>query len=103
MKIIEAIILGIVQGLTEFIPVSSSGHLVLFSKILKFESQGITFEILLHFATLLAVIVVFRNDIIRMFKNPFSKLNGLIVLSTIFTGIMYLLFKKVFIDRKSVV
>lgn len=98
MEIIEAIVLGIVQGLTEFIPVSSSGHLVLFSKILGFKSQGISFEIFLHFATLLAVVAVFRNDIVRMLKKPFSKLNGLIVISTVFTGIIYILFKKVFID-----
>ncbi len=98
MKIIEAIILGIVQGLTEFIPVSSSGHLVVFSKILGFESQGITFEIMLHVATLLAVILIFRNDLKNIIKKPFSKLSFLIITSSVFTGIIYLLFKDLFLE-----
>ncbi|MCR3921942.1 MAG: undecaprenyl-diphosphate phosphatase [Firmicutes bacterium] len=63
---IEAIILGLVQGLTEFLPVSSSGHLVIFQELLGVQEAGITFEVMVHFGTLLSVIWVFGGDIIRL-------------------------------------
>lgn len=66
MEIIDAIILGIVQGLTEFLPVSSSGHLELGSAILgdeKIPEESLLFTVVLHFATALATILVFRKDI----------------------------------------
>ncbi len=63
MTIIKAIILGIIQGLTEFLPVSSSGHLVIFQEILKFQEPGIAFEVIVHLGTMLAVIIYFREDI----------------------------------------
>jgi undecaprenyl-diphosphatase len=66
MEIIDAIILGIVQGLTEFLPVSSSGHLELGSAILgdeKIPEESLMFTVVLHFATALATILVFRKDI----------------------------------------
>lgn len=62
MNLIEAIILGLVQGLTEFLPVSSSGHLVLVQNLLRLETPGVTLEVLLHFGTLLSVLVVFWRD-----------------------------------------
>lgn len=68
MEWIKAIILGIVQGLTEFLPVSSSGHLVIFQKLLDFEHGGLLFEVAVHFGTLLAVVIVFREDIYKMIK-----------------------------------
>jgi len=63
MSAVNAIILGLVQGLTEFLPVSSSGHLVIFQKFLEFESPGIVFEVMVHLATSLAIIVCFRRRI----------------------------------------
>ncbi|WP_373520361.1 undecaprenyl-diphosphate phosphatase [Aquiflexum sp.] len=69
MEIIDAIILGIVQGLTEFLPVSSSGHLELGSAILgddKIPEESLMFTIVLHFATALATLVVFRKDIVEL-------------------------------------
>ena len=68
MEIIKAILLGIVQGLTEFLPVSSSGHLILFKKLfgLDGETFGLTFDIALHIATLVAVIVVLWKDILPL-------------------------------------
>lgn len=66
MEIIDAIILGIVQGLTEFLPVSSSGHLELGAAILgdqKIPEESLLFTVILHFATALATILVFRKDI----------------------------------------
>lgn len=75
MTLIQAIILGIVQGLTEFLPVSSSGHLVLGEALLgvvKSEEIGVAFEVFVHFGTLLAVVTVYWAEIIRMVKAFFS-------------------------------
>jgi len=72
MMIIKSIILGIVQGLTEFLPVSSSGHLVLVENFLGFKKVGIFFEVLLHFATLLAIFIVFRKRIGKIIKAVFT-------------------------------
>jgi undecaprenyl-diphosphatase len=63
VSIIEAIILGIVQGLTEFIPVSSSGHLVIMHDVLGVETGGLTFDVALHVGTLLALVIYFYRDI----------------------------------------
>lgn len=60
---LRAIILGIIQGITEFVPVSSSGHLVLANHFIGFDIQDITFEIALHVGTILSVIIFFRKDI----------------------------------------
>ena len=60
----KAIILGLVQGITEFLPVSSSGHLVVMKSLLGFQSPGITFEVLLHLATMLSVLVFFNRKVI---------------------------------------
>lgn len=67
-EMIKAVILGIVQGLSEFLPISSSGHLVLFEALLDFHFEGIAFEIFVHFGTLLSVLVVFRKDIWEMIR-----------------------------------
>ena len=70
MDFIEAIVLGIIQGLTEFLPVSSSGHLELAKAILGDTSvpeESLTFTVVLHFATALSTIVIFRKEIIEMF------------------------------------
>lgn len=76
MELIKALILGIVQGATEFLPVSSSGHLVLGSHILGFQEQGIVFEVLLHLGTLISVIGVFRHELAQMAKVPFKWLGN---------------------------
>jgi len=75
MEIIKAIILGIIQGLTEFLPVSSSGHLELGKAILGDESVGeesLIFTVVLHFATALSTIVIFRKDILDIIKGLFQ-------------------------------
>ncbi|WP_299524823.1 undecaprenyl-diphosphate phosphatase [Winogradskyella sp.] len=72
MEIIDAIILGIVQGLTEFLPVSSSGHLELGKAILGDNSvpkESLLFTVVLHFATALSTIVIFRKDIVHIIKG----------------------------------
>jgi undecaprenyl-diphosphatase len=75
MSIIEAIILGIIQGLTEFLPVSSSGHLELAKAILGDNSvpeESLAFTIVLHFATALSTLVIFRKEILEIFKGLFK-------------------------------
>jgi undecaprenyl-diphosphatase len=63
MSLLQAIVLGILQGLTEFLPVSSSGHLVMGQALLGIDSPGITFEVTVHLATLCAVLWVYRGRV----------------------------------------
>ena len=75
MSIIEAAILGIIQGLTEFLPVSSSGHLELAKVILGDNSipeESLLFTIVLHFATALSTLVIFRKEIFQIFEGLFK-------------------------------
>jgi len=94
MNNLHGLIFGIIQGITEFLPVSSSGHILLFSDLLKIKPPEILFDIILHFGTLFAVIIYFRKLIIKSMKN--FKLLFLILISTISTGILYLAFKSFF-------
>lgn len=93
MNVIEGFILGLVQGLTEFLPVSSSGHLELMRRILGIQNDMITFDVAVHVATLVAVFAVFWKDILEILKKPFGKLPMLIVVGTIPTVIMGFAFK----------
>ena len=75
MSYLEAIILGIIQGITEFLPVSSSGHLELAKMLFGNEtiaSESMTFTIVLHFATALSTVLVFRREIAEIFKGLFQ-------------------------------
>ncbi len=72
-ELLQYIILGLVQGLTEFLPVSSSGHLILAGKVLGFSEKSISYEVLLHLATLAAVVFVYAKDIGMMLKSVFAK------------------------------
>jgi len=88
VNIIEAAALGIIQGLTEFIPVSSSGHLLLTQYALGVEGSGLAFDVALHIGTLFALILFFHKDIIHLVygilgKNESKQLAWLIVLATI--------------------
>jgi len=64
--IIKYLVLGAIQGFTEPIPISSSGHLVIFRKIFNVNIEGLSFEILVNFASLIAVLIIYREDIIRL-------------------------------------
>lgn len=72
MELLKAVILGLVQGLSEFLPISSSGHLVIFAEILNFHEEGIAFEVFVHFGTLLSVLLAFRKEISKMIVAPFA-------------------------------
>jgi len=105
---IETIFLGIVQGLTEFLPVSSSGHLVIFENLLGMKEPEILLDASLHLGTLIAVCIYFRKDLVNMvtelwsFVSPGSNKEGLkpnarlammVVLGTVPTAIIGLAFK----------
>lgn len=83
-------LLGLIQGLTEFLPVSSSGHLVLFSKLFGIE-ESLFLSILLHCATLLSVVVVFYKDVWNMIRHPLSKQTMQIAVATIPTCVIVLI------------
>ena len=83
----QSIFLGIIQGLTEFLPVSSSGHLTIFQHFLGMQEAGITFDILLHAATLVSVIICYRKDIWELLKHPFQKYVLMIIVACIPAGI----------------
>ncbi|MBP5566293.1 MAG: undecaprenyl-diphosphate phosphatase [Bacteroidales bacterium] len=73
MSWLEALILGLVQGLTEFLPVSSSGHLAIGRELLGVEASGdLVFEVAVHAATVLSTIVVFRKEILKLFQGLFK-------------------------------
>lgn len=95
MDIVYSIILAIVQGLTEFIPVSSSGHLVILHDILSFNlTSDLAFDVALHAGTFVAVLIFFAKDIIYYIKNYF-KLIWLILLASIPAGLVGLLLEDI--------
>lgn len=96
MTNIQAIILGLLQGLTEFLPVSSSGHLVLMQNIFGITEGGLTFDILVHFGTLVAVFIVYWREIFDLLKNPFQKMTYLIIMGAIPTAIIGIVFQPYF-------
>lgn len=96
MTIFQAVLLGFVQGLTEFLPVSSSGHLVLLQKLFNITQESITFDVVVHFGTLIAVLIYFWSDIIDLIKKPFAKLPVFLVLGTIPTALIGLGFNDFF-------
>ena len=66
MSLIEALLLGLVQGLTEFLPVSSSGHLAILKNLLQIKETGIIFSVLLHTGTLAVLLAAFRQDVKKL-------------------------------------
>lgn len=91
---LETIVLGIVQGLTEFLPVSSSGHLVLLQRVFGMSETGLLLEILLHVGSLLAVLVLFFREWMDMLLHPFSNRPlRLLIVATIPTIIVAVLFE----------
>lgn len=101
MGTVESVLLGVLQGLTEFLPVSSSGHLVLTQSLIPgFEQPGVLFDVLLHAGTLLAVLVYFRRDVLALVGSltpggdrGYRRLVYLIVAATVPTGLIGVIFK----------
>ena len=98
MGLIEIIVLALIQGLTEFLPISSSGHLILPSQLLGWDDQGQAFDIAVHVGTLFAVLIYFRKDVAEILSAWFkscagkghtqeSKLGWLIILATVPAGL----------------
>ena len=69
---LQYFLIGIIQGVTEFLPISSSGHLVLFAKLTNWEDQGLFTDIAVHGGTLIAVLIYLRKEIIKIIKNFFQ-------------------------------
>jgi undecaprenyl-diphosphatase len=86
VTLLEAIILGIAQGLTEFLPISSSGHLVLGEFLLKIKFDDISFEVFLHFGTFLSVVVVFRRKIWSMTRAVWLRVRSALTSDASATG-----------------
>lgn len=105
MSVIEAVLWGILQGLTEFLPVSSSGHLVLVPWLTGREPSSFTFDVLVHFGSLFAIVFYFRQDLVDLFmggielirtrsiETPKARMAWLILLSLIPAGVVVLLFR----------
>jgi undecaprenyl-diphosphatase len=93
---LEALILGIIQGLTEFLPISSTGHLYLGRNLFGLQEAGLLLDTMLHVGTLLAVFVFYKDEFVKIIKNPFSKLTFLLIVGTIPAVVIGLLFKDYF-------
>jgi len=91
MEIWQGIVLGFIQGFTEFLPVSSSGHLLLAERWMGLDasSAGVFFDVMLHIATLIPVVIVLFKEIISLFKKPFNKLLYLVIatIPAVITGL----------------
>lgn len=97
MEIWQAIVLGAVQGFAEFLPVSSSGHLMLLEHWFGI-SEGLFYSVMLHVGTLIPVIIVLWKEIIGLFKKPFNKF-GYLVLATVPAGVVGIVASLIGIDE----
>jgi len=93
VSVLSAVLLGVIQGLTEFLPVSSSGHLVLFQKIFGIEEPALLFDIMLHVGTLVAVFAVLWKDVWAILRKLFQPLTAYLIIATIPTVIIALALK----------
>jgi undecaprenyl-diphosphatase len=95
----ESLVLGVVQGATEFLPVSSSGHLVIFQTVLGITVPGVLFEVVVHVATLLSILSVYRARVVDLVKGMISRSReawqyvGLLALATVPAGLVGVLWK----------
>ncbi|MDR0644851.1 MAG: undecaprenyl-diphosphate phosphatase [Treponema sp.] len=93
MGVLQAILLGATQGVTEFLPVSSSGHLVLLQNIFGISEGTLLFDTMTHVGTLIAVFAVLWKDVWAILKKPFQLLTGFLIIATIPTVVGALVFK----------
>ncbi|MDR4949196.1 undecaprenyl-diphosphate phosphatase [Neobacillus cucumis] len=97
---LEALILGIIQGVTEFLPISSTGHLYLGRNLFGLQEAGLLLDTMLHVGTLLAVFVFYKDEFVKILKKPFSKLTFLLIIGTI-PAVVFGLTLKDYIDEIS--
>lgn len=108
MEFFQIVVLALIQGITEFLPISSSAHLILPSQVLGWPDQGLAFDVAVHFGSLIAVVVYFRHEIWVLLRDGLGglasgpdqggwteegRLAWLIVLATIPAGLAGLVFK----------
>jgi undecaprenyl-diphosphatase len=93
MTLWQAIVLGVVQGVTEFLPISSSGHLVIAQHLFGLREEQLALTVFLHFGTLLAIVVVFRNDIVAVLTVQ-RRLIGLVLLGSIPAAVVGIAFHR---------
>ena len=98
MTALQALILGILQGLSEFLPISSSGHLVLLQKLFGITEGSMSFSILVHFGTLVSLCVVMRDRLLKYLREPLGRVPRMVVLGTVPTVIVVLAFGRIFND-----
>lgn len=94
MNMLQAAFLGVVQGVAEFLPISSSGHLVITQYLFGITDSNVLFDVFVHFATLLAVLIYFKKDIIALTKKEFSFL----IVASIPAAFVGLLFEEVIVS-----
>ncbi len=99
-NIINYILIGIIQGITEFLPVSSSGHIVLFGSVLDMDNL-LLLSVVAHIGTLFAVLFCYRKKLFELVRHPFNKTNLNLIIATIPTIIIFLLFNSFFEDSFS--
>ena len=95
MTIWIAMLLGLVQGIAEFLPVSSSGHLLLIQKMFGITEGALFFTVMLHLATLVAVFIVYWPTLLELIKKPFQKTVGLLIIATVPAVLIAILSKKI--------
>ncbi|MCM3714848.1 undecaprenyl-diphosphatase [Alkalihalobacillus oceani] len=111
MSILEALIFGIVQGITEFLPISSTAHIVITQILLGYSFPGLGFEIFLHLASILAVVIYFRADLLTIIKGFFGYITSrsaeyrtsfyfalYIIVATFITGVLGLVLENAIRD-----
>ena len=76
MTIEQIIVLAVVQGITEFLPISSSGHLILVPQIMHWQDQGLVVDVMTHLGTLLAILIYFWRDVARLISGALELLKG---------------------------
>ncbi len=96
MDFFQSIILGIVQGFTEFLPVSSSGHLAFFQSLFGVSEVPIFYDVMLHVGTLVAVFIVLRKDIWGLLRHPIKNKLGMVILATLPAIVVVLIAEQVF-------
>lgn len=102
MPILQALVLGVVQGLTEFLPVSSSGHLVIVPALFNWHQPGVAYDVLLHVGSLIALLIYFSGEILAIIRGLFVPAGGsrrllvLLIVGSIPAAIFGLLLKDVF-------